>query len=170
MMERKWTQRIGIALAVCSLLSVLASQVALPQNTAGLVAMQNTAVSFTKVTVGSGGVVGGPTLTKCVNIDPTSSITNWIMWKAKAAITVTHIDCLTDVATSTVAATVQACDANGANCANVEAAITCATTNAAEASGIDTPAVTAGSWIRVTRGATANSPTQVNVCVTYTEP
>jgi hypothetical protein len=107
------------------------------------------------------------TKTKCINIDPDATTTDWIFFRAEAAITVTGIDCLVDAATSVVA-TVQECDGNGANCSNIEAAITCAATNTTEATSIDNASVDAGDWVRVTRGTKTGSPTQVNVCVTYT--
>ena len=175
-MSKPWTQRIGMLIACGSLLSVLASQIVLPQNTAGRLAMQDSSNTFTAVqyfnagiTVQAGGITGGPTLTKCVNIDPTNSLTDWIFYKFKAAVTITAIDCIVDAATSVVL-TLRECDANGANCGNTEAAITCATTNTTQSGGIDDAAVAAGSLMRITRGTVTGSPTQAHLCVTYTEP
>jgi cytochrome c-type biogenesis protein CcmH/NrfF len=104
---------------------------------------------------------------KCINIDPAATTTNWLFWRTELAITVTGIDCIVDAATSVIM-TLQECDANGGTCGNTEAAITCAVTNTTESGGIDDAAIDAGDWIRVTRGTVTGSPTQVNLCMTFT--
>lgn len=110
------------------------------------------------------------TSTKCINIDPASTVTNWLFWRTTKAITVTSIDCIVDASTSVVM-TLQECNANGASCADTEAAITCGTTNTQVAGGsIDDTAIDATDWIRVTRGTVSGSPTQVSLCMTYTTP
>ena len=119
-------------------------------------------------TTGAGG--GDPaTLTKCINVDPASTVTSWLFFKSKAAITVTAIDCIVDAATSVVM-TLRECDANAANCTDMEAAITCATTNSPHSGGIDDAAVDSGDWMRVTRGTVTGTITQASLCMTYTEP
>lgn len=105
---------------------------------------------------------------KCVNIDPTAATTDWFMWRAPHAITITGIDCIVDAATSVVL-TPRECDANGGTCADIEAAITCATTNTTEATSVDNASVDAGDWIRLTRGTTTGSPTQATLCLEYTK-
>jgi len=110
-----------------------------------------------------------PTLTKCINVDTASTVTSWLFFKSKAAITVTAIDCIVDAATSVVM-TLRECDANAANCTDTEAAITCATTNSPHSGGIDDAAVDSGDWMRVTRGTVTGTITQASLCMTYTEP
>ncbi len=105
--------------------------------------------------------------TKCVNIDPAATTTDWFFFRAETAITVTGIDCIVDAATSVVM-TLRECDANGGTCVATEAAITCATTNTTEAAGIDDAAVDAGDWLRVLRGTVTGSPAQATLCMTFT--
>lgn len=108
--------------------------------------------------------------TKCINVDPTSTTTNWLFWRTTKAITVTSIDCIVDAATSVVM-TLQECNANGGACTDTESAITCGTTNTQVAGGsIDDAAIDATDWIRVTRGTVSGSPAQVSLCMTYTTP
>lgn len=119
-------------------------------------------------TLSSAGVVTTKD-TKCINIDPASTTTDWIMWKAPANITVTGVDCIVDASTSVVL-TPNECNSNGASCSAIEAAITCATTNTTEASSIDNASVDAGDYVRVTRGTVTGSPTQAVICIEYTTP
>jgi hypothetical protein len=107
--------------------------------------------------------------TKCINIDPVSTTTDWFMWKAPVALTITHVNCIVDAATSVVL-TARHCNANGASCTTIEAAMTCATTNTTESGGIDSGSITAGETIRVTRGTVTGSPTQAFICFDYTKP
>ena len=104
--------------------------------------------------------------TKCINIDPAATTTDWFMYRTDAAITVTGIDCIVDAATSVVL-TLRECDANGGTCGATEAAITCAATNTTEAAGIDDAAVDAGDWMRVLRGTVTGSPAQAVLCFTF---
>jgi len=106
--------------------------------------------------------------TKCINIDPAATTTDWFFYRTDAAITVTGIDCIVDAATSAVL-TLRECDANGGTCGATEAAITCATTNTTEAAGIDDAAVDAGDWMRVLRGTVTGSPAQATLCMTFTK-
>jgi len=107
------------------------------------------------------------TKVKCINIDPSATTTNWFFFRAPLAITITGVDCIVDAATSVVM-TPQECDANGANCVDIEAAITCATTNTTEASTVDNASIDAGDWINVTRGTKTGSPTQAVLCLEFT--
>lgn len=104
---------------------------------------------------------------KCVNIDPGATTTDWFMFRAPVAMTVTGVDCIVDAATSVVL-TVRECDANGGSCSDIEAAITCAATNTTEASTVDNASLDAGDWIRVTRGTVTGSPTQAVLCLELT--
>lgn len=104
---------------------------------------------------------------KCINIDPAAATTNWFMWRAPFTVTITGVDCIVDAATSVVL-TPQECDGNGGTCSNIEAAITCATTNTTESGGIDNNSIDAGDWIRVTRGTVTGSPTQAVLCLEMT--
>lgn len=104
---------------------------------------------------------------KCVNISPAATTTDWIAFRAPLAMTITGIDCIVDAATSVVL-TPRECDANGANCVDIEAAITCGTTNTTEASGVDNASIDAGDWVRVTRGTVTGTPTQASLCFELT--
>lgn len=119
---------------------------------------------FTTFTAGTN-LVG----TKCVNIDPASATTDWLFWRTPAALTVTHVRCIVDAATSTVL-TLRECNGDGASCGATEAAITCATTTTSEASSIDDPAVAANVWMRVLRGTVTGAPAQASLCMEYTVP
>lgn len=105
--------------------------------------------------------------TKCINVDPGHDTTDWLFWRTERAITVIGIDCIVDAATSVVM-TLRECNSNAASCGDTEAAITCAATNTTEASSVDDASIDAGDWMRVTRGTVTGSPTQVNLCMTYT--
>jgi hypothetical protein len=97
---------------------------------------------------------------------PTSG-ESFLFFRTDAALTVTHVNCLANAATSAVL-TVQECNANGGACAPTEAAMTCGTTNTAEAGAIDDPSVAAGVWMRVAVGTVTGTPGHVTVCVQYT--
>ena len=105
--------------------------------------------------------------TKCINIDPDHTTTDWLFFRTERAITVIGIDCIVDAATSVVL-TLRECNSNAASCGDTEAAITCGTSNATEASSIDDASVDAGDWMRVTRGTETGTITQAILCVTYT--
>lgn len=105
--------------------------------------------------------------TKCINVDPDHSTTDWFMWRAPVAVTVTGVDCIVDAATSVVM-TPYECDGNGGSCIAIEAAITCGITNTTEAAGVDNASIDAGDYIRVTRGTKTGSPTQVILCLEMT--
>jgi len=107
------------------------------------------------------------TRTKCINVDPNSTVTDFLFFRTDNAITVTGIDCLVDSATSLVL-TLKECNINGGSCTATEAAMTCGTTNTTEASGIDDAAVAAGAYMRVVMGAKTGTPTQGILCMTYT--
>lgn len=104
---------------------------------------------------------------KTANIDPASAVTSWFVWKAPHAVTITGLDCLVDAATSVVL-TARECDADGANCTDIEAAMTCGTTNTTEASGIDNNSIDAGDTIRITRGTVTGTPTQAVMFIEFT--
>lgn len=93
------------------------------------------------------------------NIDPNGAVTNWFVYTVPAAMTVTGIDCFVDAATSVVL-TPYECDANGANCVAIEAAITCGTTNTTESGAIDNNSLDAGDVIKIIRGTVTGTPTQ----------
>ncbi len=59
-----------------------------------------------------------------------------LFFRADTALTVTHVNCLANAATSAVL-TVQECNANGGSCGATEAAMTCGTTNTTESGAID---------------------------------
>jgi len=105
-----------------------------------------------------------PVVSIFANIDPNGAVTNWFIFRVPAAMTVTGVDCFVDAATSVVL-TPYECDANGANCVAIEAAITCATTNTTEASGIDNSGLDAGDIIRITRGTVTGTPTQAIIAI-----
>ncbi len=107
--------------------------------------------------------------TKCANIDPTSTTSDWFFWRPEFNSTVTHVNCIVDVVTSVVM-TLRKCDANGGSCTAVEAAMTCGTTNTTESGAIDSAALTAGTWTRILRGTVTGAATQATLCVTYTIP
>lgn len=80
--------------------------------------------------------------------------------------TVASIDCLVGAATSVVL-TVQKCNADGGACTNIEAPITCGTTKTTDTGGIDSPAITADSMLRIIVGASVGTPQQVHLAVRF---
>jgi len=119
----------------------------------------------TVVTFTPAGDTGGAT--KCMVIESPVSGDSFLFFKADAAITITHVNCLSNAATSTIL-TVQECNSNGGSCGTTEAAMTCATTNTAESGGIDDSTVTSGEWMRVLVGTVTGTPGHVTVCVSFT--
>jgi hypothetical protein len=105
--------------------------------------------------------------TKCMVIEAPVDADNLLFWRVESAVTVTGIDCIVNAATSAVI-TVQECNSNGASCTTTEAAITCATTNTTEASGIDDAAWDATDWTRIDVGTVTGTVGHVAVCVTFT--
>jgi hypothetical protein len=116
---------------------------------------------------GATGPTGPDLLTKCMDVESPVNGDSILFFHAEAALTVTHINCLVNAATSVVI-TVQQCDANGGSCTPTEAAMTCGTTNTAESGAIDAPSITTGNWTRVAVGTVTGAPGQVAICVTYT--
>ena len=107
------------------------------------------------------------TRTKCINVDPAHTTTDWLFFHTDTAMTVTGVNCIVDAATSVVM-TLRECNSSGASCGDTEAAITCDSDGATEASSIDDANVDAGDWMRVTRGTMTGTPTQAELCVHYT--
>ncbi len=105
--------------------------------------------------------------TKCITVSSPTASDDWLFFRAESALTVTGIDCMVVGGTS-VATLVKECNSNGGSCSNIEASITCATTNTTEASSIDNASVDAGDWIRVDPGTVTGAVTQLSVCVTFT--
>jgi hypothetical protein len=102
----------------------------------------------------------------CANIDPGHATTNWILVRVPLAATVTEVYCLVDAATSVVM-TLRECDGDGANCSDIEAAMTCTTTGQVITS-IDNASLDAGDVLRITRGTLTGSATQAHMCATWT--
>jgi len=128
---------------------------------------------FGNLTAGKGLSISGGTLDEdedeiCGTIDPTHSITDWLFFHAPTGMTITEVSCLSANGTSVVM-TPRECDANGANCADIEAAITCATTRTFHASTVDNASIDATDTIRWTRGTNTGSSTQVQGCLKFTK-
>ena len=159
----------GVSVATADISDVDVEQTELEElETIGATVIE--AADWTAVAAMSGVNTGDQVITdtKCGNIPPDATITNWLFYRTDVDITITGLDCLTDVATSSVVLTIRECDANGANCVDIEAAITCNTTNSTEAGGIDNAGIDAGDWIRVTRGTVTNDALQGALCMTFT--
>ena len=116
---------------------------------------------------GATGPTGPDQMTKCMVIESPTDPDNFLFFRAEAALTVTHINCIVNAATSAVI-TVQECNSNGSSCAATEAAMTCTTSNTTESGSIDDPSVASGNWLRVDVGTVTGSVGHVTVCVTYT--
>jgi hypothetical protein len=106
---------------------------------------------------------------KCIVIENPTSGDNFLFFRTESALTVTGIDCLVIGGTS-VSTTLNECSADAGSCGATEAAITCATTNTTEASGVDDSAVDAGDYMMVDPGTVTGAVTQLILCVTYTQP
>lgn len=101
--------------------------------------------------------------TKCINIDPSATETDWLfLWSPKAS-TIYGGWTLAEGSTSIVL-TPKECDGNGANCSALADPITVTATGAA-VTFTDT-AIAAGHTIRVERGTVTGSPTQAFFCAT----
>ncbi len=92
---------------------------------------------------------------------------NFLWFKAPFALTVTNIDCLVDAATS-VAITVQECNADGGSCGTTDA-FTCNTTNS-DSGAITDSAIDSGDWMRLDIGTVTGTPGHVAVTLQYTVP
>jgi hypothetical protein len=116
---------------------------------------------------GATGATGPSLLDKCLIIEGPTSADNFFFFRAETALTIVSVNCIVGSATSALA-TVQRCDANGASCVPVEAAMTCGLTNTTAAGPIDAPGVPAGAWLRVVVGVVTGTPDHLNVCASYT--
>lgn len=105
--------------------------------------------------------------TNALTIESPTAADDLLWFRAERLMTVTGIDCLVAAATS-AQATVNECDANGANCTPIEATITCAATNTTEAAGIDNAVVDAGDYVRIDVGTVDGTVGQLIVNLTFT--
>lgn len=103
--------------------------------------------------------------TKCMTIDSPTATDNYLMFRAYRMMRFVEVDCLVNAATS-VLMTPQACDANGANCANIVAQQTCAATNT-QASATTT--IVAGGYIRLVLSTVTGSVGHLSTCITMRE-
>lgn len=105
-----------------------------------------------------------------INVPASGTASDLIIGRTDSSITVRHIHCIVDAATSIVL-TLRACDgSSGGSCTAVESAITCGTTDTTESGAIDVPAVAAGKYLRVLRGTVSGSPDHASISVDYTTP
>jgi len=83
-------------------------------------------------------------------------------------VTIVEIDCLVDGGTSQVFE-VEECDANGANCVDVDSAITCGTTNTSDDGSLSNPTIDAGDWIQasVSQGDTTGEVDWLLITIYY---
>lgn len=102
----------------------------------------------------------------CHTFSSPAGTENRLVWRAEKAGTVTAIDCISNAAASSVLMTLNKCDTNGANCSAIEAQMTCASTNTSESGSIDSPALTAGQWVRIALGTVTGTPGHLTICVT----
>lgn len=118
---------------------------------------------------GTNTVVWSATTTKSMTIETPALGDFPFFWRAATDQTIQSIHCVSSNATST-SIRVQECDASGASCTDIEAAITCTTTNTSVVgSAIDNAAIDAGDRIRVLVSAVSGTPGWVAIDVNYTE-
>lgn len=117
---------------------------------------------FEKIAFANVGPRGDRPLKSMTIIDP-EDVDNFFLLIAPRNMTVRNIKCLVENATSTVI-TVQECDANGNACSAVEAAMTCLETQVSD-NGIDSPAISTGSVMRVDVGVVTGTVGAVHVTV-----
>jgi len=114
----------------------------------------------------SGTPLDGEFKTACAVVDAPATSQDFIVLRLERAATVTGIDCIVAAATS-AAILVKECDGNASACINVEAEITCTTTNTSESGAIDNPSLDAGDWIRIDPTTIVGTPGHVSICVNY---
>lgn len=137
-------------------------------NTVGDIAIDTTAGQLT-VHDGTNVVVWSATGTKTLTLESPVLSDFPIFWRASQDQTIQSINCISSASTST-GVRVQECDANAANCVDIEAAITCTTSNTAVLGAqIDNNSIDAGDWVRVLISAVSGTPGWVSVTVGYTE-
>lgn len=91
----------------------------------------------------------------------------FLIWKAPHAITITDIDCIVGAATSAVI-DIQECDSAGANCATVDATITCDADGAADDGTLSNGGIDAGDWLKLDIGTVTGTVKYVSGTVTFT--
>jgi len=91
----------------------------------------------------------------------------FILFKAPHAITITDIDCIVGAATSAVI-DIQECDSAGANCATVDATITCDADGAADDGTLSNGGIDAGDWLKLDIGTVTGTVKYVSGTVTFT--
>lgn len=98
---------------------------------------------------------------------PDNLIPHYVVSVPRAG-TVSGIQCITTgTASPTVPITLEQCDAAGANCTEIESAITCDADGALQSGPINAPTLTANNWIRVTYGTPSGTWTSVTTTLRY---
>jgi hypothetical protein len=93
---------------------------------------------------------------------------DFLLFKSQTAITVTDIHCFASGGTS-IAVDIQECDSAGANCATVDAAITCDTDGAEDDGTLSNGAIDAGDWVKVVMAAPTGTVNFLTVSIYYVE-
>ncbi len=93
---------------------------------------------------------------------------DFILFKAQTAITITDIHCIAQGGTS-ISMDVQECDSAGANCATVDAAITCDTDGAEDDGTLSNGTIDAGDWVKIVLGAPSGTVNFLTGSIYYVE-
>jgi len=91
------------------------------------------------------------------------------LFKAQTAITITDIHVIVEGAGTDISVDIQECDAAGANCATVDAAITADDNGAEDDGALTNGTIDAGDWVKVVLGAPTGVPTYFTGSIYYVE-
>jgi hypothetical protein len=108
--------------------------------------------------------------TQCITIKDPVATSDYHAWRAPTAITITNMHCLASGGTS-LTGQFQECDANGANCADVDstADMTCtAGSNVNDDGTISNPSIDADDYILWKTTSVSGTQTQLIACFDYT--
>jgi hypothetical protein len=106
---------------------------------------------------------------KCLTIPDPTGDENYMIYSPERAMTVISLKCIVEDATSVVA-TFNECDANGANCDPIDTVgITCGQTMTHDDGNLSNPAIVAGGVVRVALSDLTGTPGHVMACLVAEE-
>jgi hypothetical protein len=127
----------------------------LPQDDGGILQTEDTTATLTNKTISAAdNVVTIYPPRDWVVSDPADA-DDYLLFKARFAITITDIHCIVDPADSSesISLDIQECDSTGDNCATVDAAITCDNDGAEDDGALSNGSIDAGDWVKMVLGA-----------------
>jgi hypothetical protein len=149
--------------------STIPSGAAVTVDAAGEVGIDTTADDF--VYYGGAKRVLTYEMWKSITLESPADADSFLIFKAPYAMTITDIHCIVDPGDAAESAVIdiQECDANGDNCATVDAAITCDNDGAEDDGSLSNGTIDAGDWVLFDVGAVTGTVSNVTATITQTK-